>query len=90
MKMEINTAEGLPTLLKSLSLKAFFDHHQSVAESFERLGKTHIDYLKELTLQEIERRSNMRIERLLRQAKLPRAKYYQILRWLEFEVYRQH
>ena len=74
MRTEVNAAESLPDLLKSLSLRAFFDHHQTVAESFERLGKTHVDYLKELALQEIERRSNMRIERLLRQAKLPRAK----------------
>jgi DNA replication protein DnaC len=66
--------ENLSDLLKSLSLKVFTDRHQSLAESFERLGKTHVDYLRELTIQEVERRANVRIERLVRQAKLPRTK----------------
>jgi len=71
---QLASLESLPDLLKSLSLRAFLDNHQSVAESFERLEKSHIDYLKELTLQEVERRSNMRIDRLLKQSKLPRTK----------------
>lgn len=74
MRTDLNTTDNLPDLLKSLSLKAFMDNHQSLAESFDRLGKTHVDYLKELTLQEVERRSNMRLDRLLKQAKLPRTK----------------
>jgi len=74
MRTDLNLTENLGDLLKSLSLKAFYNNHQSLAESFDRLGKTHIDYLKELTLQEVERRSNMRLERLLKQAKLPRTK----------------
>jgi DNA replication protein DnaC len=74
MRTDLNITENLGDLLKSLSLKAFYNNHQSLAESFDRLGKTHIDYLKELTLQEVERRSNMRLERLLKQAKLPRTK----------------
>lgn len=74
MRTDLNMTENLGDLLKSLSLKAFYNNHQSLAESFDRLGKTHIDYLKELTLQEVERRSNMRLERLLKQAKLPRTK----------------
>lgn len=74
MRTDLNTTDNLPDLLKSLSLKAFTDNHQSLAESFDRLGKTHVDYLKELTLQEVERRSNMRLDRLLKQAKLPRTK----------------
>jgi len=74
MNTDLHTTDNLRDLLKSLSLKAFCANHQSLAESFDRLGKTHIDYLKELTLQEVERRSNMRLERLLKQAKLPRTK----------------
>lgn len=74
MSTDLNTTDNLGDLLKSLSLKAFCANHQSLAESFDRLGKTHIDYLKELTLQEVERRSNMRLERLLKQARLPRTK----------------
>jgi DNA replication protein DnaC len=74
MRTDLNTTDNLADMLKSLSLKAFYTNHQSLAESFDRLGKTHIDYLKELTLQEVERRSNMRLERLLKQAKLPRTK----------------
>lgn len=74
MRMDLNTTENLGNLLNSLSLKAFYNNYQSLAESFDRSGKTHIDYLKELTLQEVERRSNMRLERLLKQARLPRHK----------------
>lgn len=74
MRTDLNTTDNLADMLKSLSLKAFYANHQSLAESFDRSGKTHIDYLKELTLQEVERRSNMRLERLLKQAKLPRTK----------------
>lgn len=74
MRTDLNTTDNLADMLKSLSLKAFYTNHQSLAESFDRLCKTHIDYLKELTLQEVERRSNMRLERLLKQAKLPRTK----------------
>ena len=66
--------DNLSDLLKSLSLRAFLDHHQSVAESFERLGRNHVDYLKELTLREIERRSTLRLNRLFKQSKLPRTK----------------
>lgn len=68
------SCESLPDLLKILSLQAFIDQHQGLAESFERLGKNNIDYLRELTLQEIERRANLRLERLLKQSKLPRSK----------------
>ena len=74
MRTDLNTTDNLTDLLNSLSLKAFMKEHQSLAESFDRLGKTHIDYLKELTLQEVERRSNVRLDRLLKQAKLPRTK----------------
>lgn len=74
--MTMNMATDLPLLevLMSLSLKAFADKHISVAETCEKQGKTHVDYLQELALQEFERRTNVRLERLLKQAKLPRTK----------------
>jgi len=74
MRLDLNIPETLTDLLRSLSLKAFMTQHQTLAESFERSGKTHIDYLRELTAQEVERRSNVRLGRLLKQAKLPRTK----------------
>lgn len=74
MRLDLNIPETLTDLLNSLSLKTFMTQHQPLAESFERLGKTHIDYLRELTIQEVERRSNVRLGRLLKQAKLPRTK----------------
>ena len=81
MRPDLTITESLPDLLKSLSLKSFVDKHHLLAESFERLGKTHLDYLKELTIQEVERRTNLRLERLLKQAKLPRTKILS-----EFEI----
>jgi len=74
IRLDLNIPETLTDLLNSLSLKTFMTQHQPLAESFERLGKTHIDYLRELTIQEVERRSNVRLGRLLKQAKLPRTK----------------
>lgn len=71
MRTDLNTTDNLTDLLNSLSLKAFMKEHQSLAESFDRLGKTHIDYLKELTLQEVERRYNVRLDRLLKQGNYP-------------------
>jgi DNA replication protein DnaC len=71
---QILPPQNLADLLKSLSLKVFADKHQALAESFERMGKTHVEYLRELTLQEVERRANVRTQRLVRGAKLPRTK----------------
>jgi DNA replication protein DnaC len=81
----LNTGHNFDTtdlseLLRSLSLKAFLNY-QSIAEVFEKQSKNHIDFLRELTLQEVERRFNMRIERLLKLAKLPRTKLLS-----EFEI----
>jgi len=65
---------NLTDMLKSLSLQYFANDHQKLAELFEKERKSHIDYLRELTIRETDRRSNMRIERLMKQAKLPRTK----------------
>lgn len=80
--IDINTST-LSELLASLSLKAFVEQHETMALACEQQGKTYLAYLKELTLQEIERRTNQRLNRLLKHAKLPHAKCLQ-----DFEVWR--
>lgn len=75
MTISLSTTEtNLPELLRFLSLKSFADHYLPVAETFEKQGKTYVDYLKELALREAERRTNVRLESLLNKAKLPRTK----------------
>lgn len=85
MTITLATDTPLSELLTFLSLKAFADHYLPIAEAFEKQSKTHIDYLKELTLREAERRTNVRLERLLKQAKLPRTKVL-----TDFEMGRIH
>ncbi len=74
MTITLTTDTPLSELLTFLSLKAFADNYLPIAEAFEKQGKTHVDYLKELALREAERRTNVRLENLLKQAKLPRTK----------------
>lgn len=83
--MPLPTMTDLPLseLLAVLSLKAFVEQHESMALTCEQQGKTYLDYLKELTQQEIERRTNVRLGRLLKRAKLPLSKSLK-----DFEVWR--
>jgi len=74
MSLDLHLQQPLDTLLKNLMLPIFAKQHQSLAESFEKQGKPHVNYLKELALQETEHRYQQRILRLLKQAKLPRNK----------------
>jgi DNA replication protein DnaC len=64
----------LGSLLKNLCLPTFAADYQELAESFELEKKTYTDYLHELTVREMEHRHNLRIARLLKQAKLSRDK----------------
>lgn len=73
-EIDLREKPSLSELLKSLNLKSFAKGYQPLAESFERLKKGPVDYLRELTLLEIEERNNRRLEKLLRQSKLPRCK----------------
>ena len=73
----------LSQLLNSLNLKAFAEQYQRCAEHCDRDGKSHKDYLTELTLLEIEHRSNERLQKLVKNAKLPRNKLLK-----DFEVNR--
>lgn len=66
--------QPLTELLQNLSLTTFAKSYQSVAEEFERDKKTYADYLQELALRETEYRYQKRVDRLLKQAKLPRNK----------------
>lgn len=74
MSLDNHLQQPLDTLLKNLLLPTFSKQYQSLAESFENRGKSHVDYLKELAMQETEHRYQQRILRLLKQAKLPRNK----------------
>jgi len=70
-------------LLKGIGLKAMYENYQPLAEEAERDGITHVDYLKQLLQLEFERRHQARIDRLQKQALIPRDK---LLR--DFEVSR--
>lgn len=71
---ESTRQEPLDNLLKSLCLPTAASCYQEVAISFESENKSHTDYLRELTLRELEHRRNQRIARLIKQAKLSRDK----------------
>ena len=66
--------QELSANLKQLYLTAFVQNHEELAERYEKESKSHIEYLSALTNCEVERRHHKRIERLLKQAKLPRTK----------------
>lgn len=75
--------EHLEGLLKNLCLIHFAQRYQVTAELSEKEGKGHVDYLYDLAQGEWERRYHQRIERLIKQAKIPRDK-----RLADFEVTR--
>jgi len=66
--------KALSANLKQLHLTSFIKNHESLAEYYEKESKSHIAYLSALVDREVERRHHKRIERLLKQAKLPRTK----------------
>ena len=70
-------------LLKALGLKSIREQFQTLAEEAESDKITHVDYLKQLLQLEFERRHQTRIDRLQKQAQIPRNK---VLR--EFDVSR--
>ncbi len=88
MSILINNNVALPSfdltqLLTSLNLKAFVEQYQRCAEYCDSEGKSYTDYLAELALLEIEQRSNERLQKLVKNAKLPRNKLLK-----DFEVNR--
>jgi len=64
----------LSNLLGSLNLRAFASNYQKCAERCEVEDSSYSSYLEELTLMEVERRSNERLQKLVVGAKLPRHK----------------
>lgn len=78
-----NATIDLGQLLTSLNLKAFTQHYQNVAEKCDDTHTSFNDYLTELTLLEVEHRSNERLQKLIKNAKLPRNKMLK-----DFEVNR--
>jgi len=75
--------EALEGRLKNLCLLFFTERYQSEAERAEKEGLNHIGYLNFLVQGEWERRHHQRIDRLLKQAQIPRNK-----RLIDFEVTR--
>lgn len=75
--------EHLEGLLKNLCLTHFVERYQLDAERSEKEGTNHVGYLYDLAVGEWERRYHQRIERLLKQSKIPRDK-----RLADFEITR--
>lgn len=66
--------DSLEMMLRMLKLPSFKRYHQEVAASAEREGWSFGQYLHHLAEIEIEERRRRRIERFLKQSKLPREK----------------
>ena len=66
--------EDIEQLLKLLKLKICLIDYQSIAEQFEKEKRSHLEFLYELMLREAEQRQQQRINKLLKDAKLPRDK----------------
>ena len=75
--------DELDQILHSLNLSTFRSRFQKVAEQCDKEGKSHAAYLYDLCIYESERRDQVRRERLVKRAKLPRNK---ILR--DFDIHR--
>ena len=64
----------LPLLLKQLNLSTFYQHWQSMAMDASEQGWTHGEYLKYLAEKEVAVRKQRRIQRHIKEAKLPPGK----------------
>ena len=71
---KIDASGEITKLMKTLNLPTFAIAFQSVAEQFEKEGRSNIDYLYELAFRESEHRYQKRIEKLIKAAQLPRDK----------------
>lgn len=66
--------DRLEVLLRSLNLKSFVRNYKDFAENSHKQKLTHITYLNELVQAESTERQIRKVERLIREAKLPRGK----------------
>jgi len=67
--------------LRSLSLSCFLKRYIELASLCEAGGKSHVEYLSMLTCEEVENRARARIDKLLKEARLPRNKHLE-----DFEI----
>lgn len=66
--------DDLEQLLKTLKLPMFHDNYQELAERCEKEKSSHIEFLHELALKENDYRQQRRIQKLIKDARLPRDK----------------
>ena len=71
------SVDELEKRLRELRLSEFLRHYSDLAIVYEQKNKSCIDYLTELVDREMEGRYHRRIDRLLKQAKIPRSKTLQ-------------
>jgi DNA replication protein DnaC len=83
--------EELKEQFRELRLPMFREHFQKLAEQASRESLTHPQYLAELTRLECQARRERRIQRLLEQSRLPRAKRWEDFDWkrIPLQVARQ-
>src|SRR5271156_3465355 len=80
-KMEKNqdVKERLAAYLKELHLPAFRSSYEELARQAQQESLSYEQYLLELVQRECQERQNKRVERLLRQSRLPLEKSWQAL-----------
>ena len=66
--------DQLEALLRSLNLKSFVRNYKDFADKSEKQKLSHIAYLHELVQAESTERQIRKVERLIKDAKLPRGK----------------
>lgn len=74
MDNTVTVTEELQQMLTTLHLPTIKNDCAELAEKYEKEKKSHLEYLLDLSHREVESRYQKRIERLLKDAKLPRAK----------------
>ena len=74
MKNRNNLVVDLEQLLKLLKLKVSLEQYQTIAQRSEKQGLSHIEYLYELMLKEADQRQHIKIQNLVKAAKMPRDK----------------
>lgn len=85
------SSEELKEQFRELRLPMFREHFQTLAEQAARESLSHPQYLAELTRLECQTRRERRIQRLLEQSRLPRAKSWESFDWkrIPLQVARQ-
>jgi DNA replication protein DnaC len=73
--------EELKEQFRELRLPMFREHFQTLAEQALRESLSHPQYLAELTRLEFQARRQRRVQRLLEQSRLPRAKSWETFDW---------